>query len=89
VATVRRPGHSIYDRIGTYDMTTDDTYCERGINLLHGFLTEYYVEDPEYLVRVPAGLKHIGVLLEPMSIVDLYRNSGEKALSRPMRFNVG
>ena len=25
VATVRRPGNSIYDRIGTYDMTTDET----------------------------------------------------------------
>ena len=25
VATVRRPGSSIYDRIGTPDMTTDDT----------------------------------------------------------------
>jgi glucose 1-dehydrogenase len=36
VATVRRPGASIYDRIGTYDMTTDDTYYERGINLRHG-----------------------------------------------------
>jgi catechol 2,3-dioxygenase-like lactoylglutathione lyase family enzyme len=24
-------------------MTTDDTYYERGINLRHGFLTEYYV----------------------------------------------
>src|SRR5687767_12959670 len=33
VATVRRPGASIYDRIGTYDMTTDATYFERGINL--------------------------------------------------------
>src|SRR5439155_24313811 len=28
-----RPGSSIYDKIGTYDMTTDDTYYERGINL--------------------------------------------------------
>ncbi|MGH9531735.1 MAG: alcohol dehydrogenase catalytic domain-containing protein, partial [Terriglobales bacterium] len=36
VATVRRPGSSIYDRIGLQDMTTDDTYFERGINLLHG-----------------------------------------------------
>jgi threonine dehydrogenase-like Zn-dependent dehydrogenase len=69
VATVRRPGSSIYDQIGTYDMTTDDTYCERGINLLHGFLTECYVEDPKYLVKMPTGLKHVGVLLEPMSIV--------------------
>ena len=39
VATVRRPGASIYDHIGTYDMTTDDTYYERGINLRHGYLT--------------------------------------------------
>ncbi|HEU4332850.1 MAG TPA: glucose 1-dehydrogenase, partial [Candidatus Eisenbacteria bacterium] len=69
VATVRRPGTSLYDAIGTYDMTTDDTYFERGINLLHGFLTEYYVEDPEYLARVPAGLKEVGVLLEPTTVV--------------------
>ena len=69
VATVRRPGHSIYDRLGMSDMTTDDVYYERGINLRHGYLTEHYVEDPEYLVQVPPGLKHVGVLLEPMSIV--------------------
>jgi threonine dehydrogenase-like Zn-dependent dehydrogenase len=70
VATVRRPGSSLYDRIGTYDMTTDDTYFERGINLRHGFLTEYYVDDPEYIVKVPAGLKHVGVLLEPLTVVE-------------------
>ncbi len=69
-ATVRRPGSSIYDRIGTYDMTTDDTYFERGINLRHGFLTEYYVDEPEYIVRVPDGLKHVGVLMEPTSVVE-------------------
>ena len=70
VATVRRPGSSIYDRIGTYDMTTDDVYYERGINLLHGYLTEYYVDDPEYIVRVPAGLRNVGVLLEPTTVVE-------------------
>ena len=70
VATVRRPGTSIYDAIGTYDMTTDDTYFERGINLRHGFLTEYYVDDPEYIVKVPAGLKQVGVLLEPTTVVE-------------------
>jgi threonine dehydrogenase-like Zn-dependent dehydrogenase len=70
VATVRRPGSSIYDRIGTYDMTTDDVYYERGINLRHGYLTEYYVDDPEYIVRVPAGLKNVGVLLEPTTVVE-------------------
>ena len=55
VATVRRPGSSIYDQIGTYDMTTDDMYYERGINLRHGYLTEYYVDDAEYIVKVPPG----------------------------------
>jgi len=69
-ATVRRPGGSIYDRIGVYDMTTDETYYERGINLLHGYLTERYVDDAEYIVGVPAALKEIGVLLEPLSIVE-------------------
>ena len=70
VATVRRPGGSLYDRIGTYDMTTDDTYFERGINLRHGFLTEFIVDDPEYLVKMPRGLRDVGVLLEPTSVVE-------------------
>jgi glucose 1-dehydrogenase len=70
VATVRRPGSSLYDRIGAYDMTTDDTYFERGINLRHGYLTEYYVDEPEYIVKVPAGLRHVGVLLEPLTVVE-------------------
>jgi threonine dehydrogenase-like Zn-dependent dehydrogenase len=70
VATVRRPGSSIYDQIGTYDMTTDDTYYERGINLRHGFLTEYYVDDAEYIVKVPQGLRSVGVLLEPFTVVE-------------------
>ncbi len=69
VATVRRPGNSLYDKIGTYDMTTDDEYFERGISRLHGFLTEYYVDDPEYIVKIPQGLKDVAVLLEPMTVV--------------------
>ena len=70
VATVRRPGSSIYDQIGTYDMTTDDMYYERGINLRHGYLAEYYVDDPEYIVKVPPGLKEVAVLLEPTTVVE-------------------
>jgi threonine dehydrogenase-like Zn-dependent dehydrogenase len=41
VPTVRRPGQRFYDQIGQYDMTTDDVYYERGINLRHGYLTEH------------------------------------------------
>ncbi len=70
VPTVRRPGKSFYDHIGQYDMTTDSTYYERGINLRHGYLTEYFVEDPEYLVKIPKGLRHVGVLLEPTSVIE-------------------
>ncbi len=66
-ATVRRPGGSIYDLIGTYDMTSEETYYERGINLLHGYLTEQFVDHEDYIVRVPKGLKHLHVLMEPMS----------------------
>ena len=65
--TVRRPGGSIYDLIGTNDMTSEETYYERGINLRHGYMTEQFVDDAEFIVRMPAGLKHLHVLAEPMS----------------------
>jgi threonine dehydrogenase-like Zn-dependent dehydrogenase len=70
VATVRRPGSSIYDRIGLQDMTLDETYFERGISLRHGYLTEYYVEDATWLVPVPASVRDVGVLLEPLTIAE-------------------
>jgi threonine dehydrogenase-like Zn-dependent dehydrogenase len=70
VAMVRRPGFSIYDQIGLQDMTTDDTYFERGINLRHGYLAESYADNAAYLIKIPGGLKHVGVLLEPMTVVE-------------------
>jgi threonine dehydrogenase-like Zn-dependent dehydrogenase len=70
VASVRRPGGSVYDRIGLQDMTTDDVYYERGINLRHGYLAEYYVDDAEYLVPLPETLKEVGVLLEPLTVAE-------------------
>jgi threonine dehydrogenase-like Zn-dependent dehydrogenase len=63
--TVRRPGTSFYGQIGT--MTADDTYFERGVNLRHGFPTEYIVDGPKYIIRVPENMKEVGVLMEPMS----------------------
>jgi glucose 1-dehydrogenase len=70
VATVRRRGTSIYDQIGTYDMTTDEVYFERGVSRRHGYLTEYYVDDPEYIVKVPDGLRDIAVIAEPLSVAE-------------------
>jgi threonine dehydrogenase-like Zn-dependent dehydrogenase len=70
VSRVRRAGTSLYDLIDTPDMTTDDIYFEHGISRVHGFLTEHYVEVPEYLIRIPAGLRDVGVLLEPTSVAE-------------------
>ena len=70
VATVRRPGSSLYDAIGLQDMTTDDVYFERGINLRHGFLAQYYAENADFLVKVPAVLRSVGVLVEPISVAE-------------------
>ncbi len=68
VSTVRRPGHSIYDLIGRQDVTLDSVYYERGINLLHGFLSETYVEDCAYVVPLAPALSRVGVLVEPASV---------------------
>lgn len=70
VSIVRQAGDSIYDAIGTPDFTTDDSYHEHGINLVDGFLTEFYVEDAGRLVLVPGGLREVGVLLEPTTVVE-------------------
>ncbi len=70
VAMVRRPGTSRYDAIGLQDFTTDDTYGERGINRLHGCLSERYVDAADYLVKVPERLAEVGVLLEPVSVAE-------------------
>src|SRR5436309_5038893 len=70
VASVRRPGTTIYGKIGLQDFTTDDVYYERGINLLHGYLTEYYVEDHQYVFPLPDNLADVGVLLEPTTVAE-------------------
>src|SRR5918912_3789911 len=70
VASVRRPGSSIYGKIGLQDFTTEDVYYERGINLLHGYLTEYYVEDHQYVFPLPDNLAEVGVLLEPTTVAE-------------------
>jgi glucose 1-dehydrogenase len=70
VASVRRPGASIYGMIGLQDFTTDDVYFERGINLRHGYLTERYVEDSDFVFPLPRNLAEAGVLLEPTTIAE-------------------
>jgi glucose 1-dehydrogenase len=70
VASVRRPGSSLFGKIGLQDFTTDDVYYERGINLLHGYLTEEYVEDVQFVFPLPDTLADVGVLLEPTTVAE-------------------
>jgi threonine dehydrogenase-like Zn-dependent dehydrogenase len=52
------------------DLCMNGRFKERGIKGLHGFMAERYVEQPSYLVRVPAEVEHVGVLMEPLSVVE-------------------
>lgn len=71
VATVRRPcGRCRECAQGQSDFCLTGLFAERGILGLDGFMTEQYVEDPAYLVRVPPELRAVGVLLEPTSVVE-------------------
>ncbi len=45
-------------------------YTERGIKGRDGYQTEYVVDSEQYVVKLPEGLVSIGVLAEPMSIVE-------------------
>jgi threonine dehydrogenase-like Zn-dependent dehydrogenase len=70
VPTVRRPtGDSNgYAERGELDMAPDGAYHERGIVGAHGYMSEYFVSDAEYLLSIPASLAPLGFLVEPLSI---------------------
>lgn len=71
VSTVRRPCGSCAEcRAGENDMCSSGLYTERGIMRRHGFMSEFYVEAPQFLHRVPKAVGDVGVLLEPMSVVE-------------------
>jgi threonine dehydrogenase-like Zn-dependent dehydrogenase len=76
VPTVRHGcGQCAPCRNGQSDMCRTGLYRERGIHKLHGFFTEYFVDEEEYLVKVPSGLEDLAVLTEPLSV-------SEKAISQ-------
>ena len=52
------------------DMCVTGDYTERGIKSQHGFLSEFYVEHEQRLTRIPVEIENLGVLLEPLSIVE-------------------
>lgn len=47
-------------------MTGD--YTERGIKGRHGFMTDQLLDDARFMVKLPAELRAVGVLTEPLTI---------------------
>jgi glucose 1-dehydrogenase len=69
-ATVRRPDGCPACMAGQPDMCQWLQYTERGIAGLHGFMTESVVEDVRWVIAVPHELAHVGILVEPLSVVE-------------------
>ena len=52
------------------DFCATGDFVERGINQVHGYMTEFYVEEEKYLNLVPVGLRDLAVLAEPLTIAE-------------------
>lgn len=71
VGIVRRPdpvpciacGH------GEWDMCRNGLYTERGIKERNGFGSEFWRIEPEYAIKIDGGLREVGVLTEPASVL--------------------
>jgi threonine dehydrogenase-like Zn-dependent dehydrogenase len=71
VASVRRPCNECFNCLhGRADLCTSGKYTERGIKGRHGYMAERYCESPDFLFKIDRAIREIGVLLEPMTIVE-------------------
>ncbi|HYE32329.1 MAG TPA: glucose 1-dehydrogenase [Methylomirabilota bacterium] len=73
VPSVRRPcehEHCIPCRAGLQDFCSTGDFTERGIKMRHGYMTEYFVEDANFLTSVPASLRDVAVLVEPLTVAE-------------------
>ena len=53
---------------GASDSCISGDYQERGIKKAHGYLSEFFKEVPDNLVKLPPELAAVGPLIEPMSV---------------------
>jgi glucose 1-dehydrogenase len=75
--------------VGEWDMCRNGRYTERGIKALHGYGSERFRLQPEFAVRLDAGLETVGVLLEPTTVVakawEQIERIGSRATWHPRR----
>ena len=73
VASVRRPcphATCVACRMGRQDFCFTGDFKERGIKEQHGYMTEFFVDDERYMNVLPAHLREVGVLIEPLTIAE-------------------
>jgi threonine dehydrogenase-like Zn-dependent dehydrogenase len=73
VTMVRRPCNHpecVACRAGRQDFCYTGDFTERGIKGRHGFMTEFVVDEEQYMNLVPADLRDIAVLVEPLTIAE-------------------
>lgn len=72
---------------GEWDMCRNGRYTERGIKERHGFGSEHFRNEPEFLVKLDPNLGKCGVLMEPASILakawDHVTRIGQRAEWKP------
>lgn len=56
-------------RAGRQDFCLSGDFQERGIKHVDGFLTEFVIEEEQYLIPVPRALADVAVLVEPLTVV--------------------
>jgi threonine dehydrogenase-like Zn-dependent dehydrogenase len=71
VGIVRRPDPVPCSNcaVGEWDFCRNGQYTERGIKERDGYCSERYRIEPDFVVKVDPSLGHLGVLLEPTSVL--------------------
>jgi threonine dehydrogenase-like Zn-dependent dehydrogenase len=57
-------------RSGRQDFCYTGDFQERGIKQVHGFMTDFVVDDEKYLHPVPPELREVAVLVEPLTTAE-------------------
>ncbi len=73
VPTVRRPCRDRRCRacaMGRPDFCVTGEFTQRGIRRAHGFLAERVVDEQRHMVPVPAELRDVAVLAQPLSVAE-------------------
>ena len=89
VGIVRRPDPvpCVGCAVGQWDMCRNDRYTERGIKERHGFGSEKWRIESQFLIKLDPKLGQLGVLMEPASILakawDQIERIGHRAEWKP------